>query len=227
MQRLRRLIRRPLSASTVGTRRPSPSAPRRGDDVEEDALRAQLTEDPNNEEAFGALAEMVRRRAAEDPTLDDPLRDDEIPESKQHDADLAVWALAEELAGHPRAWFPLVELGRLSLADDPEGAVRRLITAAERDPDGLALTEGLAILREAGMPVEALGLGIGHWRVREHPPVVGKHLVLAALEAGRSFEAKQHLRALEMHPDAKAVKPLRAELEQAIATAEPPPPSAR
>jgi hypothetical protein len=70
------------------------------------------------------------------------------------------------------------------------------------------------------MPVEALGLGVGHWRVREHSPVVGKHLVLAALEAGRVFEARQHLRALEMHPDAKAVRPLRDELEQAIAASE-------
>lgn len=221
MHRLRRLIRRPLSASTVGARRPSPSAPRRGDAGHEDALRAQLTDDPNNEEAFGALAEIVRRRAAEDPTLEDPLRDsDEIPESKQHAADLAVWALAEELAGHPRGWYPLIELGRLSLADDPDGAVRRFITAAERDPDGRALAEGLAILRDAGMPVEALGLGVGHWRVREHSPVVGKHLVLAALEADRVFEARQHLRALEMHPDTKAVRPLRDELEKAIAAAE-------
>ncbi|MFE7507471.1 hypothetical protein [Promicromonospora sp. NPDC057488] len=221
MHRLRRLIRRPLSASTVGTRRQSPSAPRRGDVGHEDALRAQLTDDPNNEEAFAALAEIVRRRAAEDPTLDDPLRDsDEIPESKQQEADLAVWSLAEELAGHPRGWYPLIELGRLSLADDPEGAVRRFITAAERDPDGNALAEGLAILRGAGMPVEALGLGVGHWRVREHSPVVGKHLVLAALEAGRVFEAKQHLRALDLHPDSRTVKPLQEELAKAIAAAE-------
>jgi acyl-CoA reductase-like NAD-dependent aldehyde dehydrogenase len=31
----------------------------------------------------------------------------------------------------------------------------------------------MAILRDAGMPVEALGLGVGHWRVREHAPIVG------------------------------------------------------
>lgn len=222
MQRLRRLIRRPLSASTVGTRRPSPSAPRRGDTGHEDALRAQLTDDPNNEEAFSALAEIVRRRAAEDPTLEDPLRDsDEIPETKQQAADLAVWALAEELAGHPRGWYPLIELGRLSLADDPEGAVRRFTTAAERDPDGNALVEGLAILREAGMPVEALGLGVGHWRVKEHPPEVGRHLVLAALEADRVHEAKQHLRALETHPDARRTARLREELAKRIAEAGP------
>jgi hypothetical protein len=70
------------------------------------------------------------------------------------------------------------------------------------------------------MPVEALGLGVGHWRVREHSPIVGKHLVLAALEADRAFEARQHLRALDMHPDTKAVKPLRDELARAIAASE-------
>lgn len=225
MQRLRRLLHRPTSASTVGTRRPS-SAPRRGDAIHEDALRAQLTDDPNNAEAFGALAEIVRRRAAEGHHGEDPLRDTEdeptAAEQSVQDADLAVWALAEEIAGNPRGWYPLIELGRLSLAEDPEGAVRRFTTAAERDPDGRALAEGLAILREAGMPVEALGLGVGHWRVREHTPRVGQHLVRAALEAGRPFEAKQHLEALGMHPDGKAVARLTSELEQEIVAAERP-----
>ena len=63
--------------------------------------------------------------------------------------------------------------------------MRRLATAAERDPSGKALSEGLAVLREAGLPVEALGLGVGHWRVREQDPAVGRQLVLAALEAER------------------------------------------
>jgi hypothetical protein len=48
--------------------------------------------------------------------------------------------------------------------------------------------------------------------------------VLAALEAGRVAEAKQHLRALEMHPDTKAVRPLREELAKAIAASEQTPP---
>lgn len=224
MPRLRQLIRRPFSASTVGARRPSPSAPRRGDEVHEDALRAMLLDDPNNESAFSALAEIVRRRAQEDPHPDDPLRETgEEPsaaEARQQAADLAVWALAEELAGHPRGWYPLLELGRLSLADDPEGAIRRLTTAAERDSTGRALAEGIGILREASLPVEALGLGLGHWRVRDHTPEVGRHLVHAAIEAGRVFEARQHLESLAMHPDAAAVATLRGELEQAIAAAE-------
>jgi hypothetical protein len=218
MPRLRKLIRRPFSASTVGARRPSSS--RRGDTIQEDALRAMLLDDPNDERAFKALAEIVRRRAAESPNPEDPLTAPADEIEKQRAADLAVWSLAEELAGHPRGWRPLLELGRLSLADDAEGAVRRLSTASERDPGGTALAEGLRILREAGMPVEALGLGVGHWRVREHSPEVGRHLVLAALEADRVFEARQHLESLSLHPDADAVAPIRAELEQAIADQE-------
>ncbi|WP_125777216.1 hypothetical protein [Antribacter gilvus] len=224
LQRLRQLLRRPLSASTVGVRRQSPSAPKRGDTVHEDALRAVLVDDPNNEEAFQALAEVVRRRAAEWPGPDDPLAaspDDQTAEEvRAQAADLAVWSLAEELAGHPRGWYPLLELGRLSLADDPEGAVRRLTTAAERDPGGRALAEGLAILRDAGMHVEALGLGVGHWRVRDHTPEVGRHLVLAAIDADRVLEARHHLDALATHPDKQAVARLRPDLERAITEAE-------
>jgi hypothetical protein len=220
MPRLRQLIRRPFSASTVGARRPT-TARRRGDTVHEDALRAMLLDDPNDERAFHALAEIVRRRAAESAANpEDPLTAPADEQAKQVAADLAVWSLGEELAGHPRAWRPLLELGRLSLANDPEGAVRRLVTAAERDPDGRALAEGLDILRGAGMPVEALGLGVGHWRAREHTPEVGRHLVLAALEADRIFEARQHLESMSLHPDTEAVAGLRPELEQAIAAAE-------
>ncbi|GAB4084722.1 hypothetical protein GCM10028784_13520 [Myceligenerans cantabricum] len=187
-------------------------------------MRAQLADDPNNAEAFGALAEIVRRRGGDGHGELDPLRDTEdeptAAEHRRQDADLAVWALAEEIAGNPRGWYALVELGRLSLAEDPEAAVRRFTTAAERDPEGRALAEGLAVLREAGMPVEALGLGVGHWRVRDHTLEVGPHLVRAALEAGRPFEAKQHLRALDLHPDKKAVAALRGELEKEIAASE-------
>jgi hypothetical protein len=219
LPRLRKLIRRPFSASTVGARRPTVGR-RHGDTVQEDALRSMLIDDPNDERAFHALAEIVRRHAQETPSPEDPLTapSDEI--EKQRAADLAVWSLAEELAGHPRGWRPLLELGRLSVADDPEGAVRRLATAAERDPDGNALAEGLVILRDAEMPVEALGLGVGHWRAREHTPEVGRQLVFAAIEADRVFEARQHLESLSLHPDASAVAPVRAELERAIAEAE-------
>ncbi|ACZ31151.1 hypothetical protein Xcel_2133 [Xylanimonas cellulosilytica DSM 15894] len=185
-------------------------------------MRAMLLDDPNDARAFDALAELVRRRAAESTHLeDDPLTapgdEQTAVEQRERAADLAVWSLAEELAGHPRGWYPLLELGRLSLASDPEGAIRRLATAAERDTEGRALAAGLEILRGAGMPVEALGLGVGHWRAREHHPSVGRQLVLAALEADRPFEAKQHLANLDLYPDAAAISRLRPELEQAIA----------
>jgi hypothetical protein len=188
--------------------------------VHEDALRAMLVDDPNDVRAFQALAEIVRRRAAEQPPgQEDPLTatdEETLADQREREADLAVWSLAEELAGHPRGWYPLLELGRLSLQSDPHGAVRRLATAAERDPEGRALAEGLEILRDAGMPVEALGLGVGHWRAREHTPEVGRHLVLAALEAGRPFEAKQHLASLDLYPDAETVAQIKADLRPVL-----------
>ncbi|MCU1431859.1 MAG: hypothetical protein JWP95_964 [Actinotalea sp.] len=179
-----------------------------------------LNDDPNDVRAFQALAEIVRRRAAEVGPDGDPLTAPQDDVERQKAADLAVWALAEELAGHPRAWHPLVELARLSVHDDREGTLRRLGTAAERDHSGRALVEGLAVLRDAGLPVEALGLGVGHWRVKEQTPEIARHLVLAALEADRPMEAKHHLQALDLHPDKDAVARLRAELQPAVAHAQ-------
>ncbi|ROS73701.1 hypothetical protein [Cellulomonas sp. PhB143] len=220
MPRLRRLLRRQTSASTVGVRRPT-SNDRRGDTVHEDALRAMLVDNPNDIRAFRALAEVVRRRAAESTaTDDDPLAAPVDEHEREHAADLAVWSLAEELAGNPRGWYPLIELGRLSLHDDTEGALRRFATAAERDRTGEALAESLAVLREAHMPVEALGLGVGHWRAREHVVEVGRQLVLAATEADRTFEARQHLEALGSSPDTSGVARMRPELERVIAQSE-------
>ncbi|KGM10838.1 hypothetical protein [Cellulomonas carbonis] len=218
LPRLRRLLRRPVSASKVGVRRPTSA--RRRDTIHEDSVRALLHEDPNDARAFQALAEIVRRRAAEMVPDGDPLTAPQDDVEKQRAADLAVWALGEEIAGNPRAWYPLIELARLSVHDDHDAALRRLATAAERDPSGQALAEGLAVLREAGLPVEALGLGVGHWRVKEQTPEIARHLVHAAIEADRPLEAKHHLAALEMHPDKHAVARLRPELEQAVAAAE-------
>jgi hypothetical protein len=212
-------MQRPSSASKVGARRPTKTA-RRGDSLHEDALRSMLSDDPNNVRAFQALAEIVGRRATETAPDGDPLTGPSGPDKKRRAADLAVWALAEELAGHPRAWYPLVELARLSVQDDHEGTLRRLSTAAERDPSGEALAEGLAVLRDAGLPTDALGLGIGHWRPREQTPEVGRHVVLAALEADRPLEAKQHLKALDLYPDQDAIAPMRAELALAVAQAQ-------
>ena len=76
------------------------------------------------------------------------------------------------------------------------------------------------MLRDAGLPVEALGLGVGHWRVKEQPVGIARQLVLAAIEADRPLEAKHHLAALDLHPDRAAAARLRPELEAAVAHAE-------
>lgn len=178
----------------------------------EAALRERLREDPNDVAAFATLAGIVRTRADDRrPTSAYPRRP-----RIEHGDDDAVWALAEELAHSPRAWFPLVELARLSLADDRETAMRRLGTAAERDPSGQALAQGLAMLRRAGHPAEALNLGVGHWRPREHEADAGRHLVEAAVEAGRVGEARRHLAALAAREDADRLAPMLQQLEALV-----------
>lgn len=185
-----------------------------------------LVDDPNDVRAFQALSEVVRRRAAENTQNDDPLAAaepsaaEDVEQARRRAADLAVWALAEELAGNPRAWYPLIELSRLSLDADPKGAIRRLSTAADREPTGQALVAALTMLRGAGHPVAVLGLGTGHWRAREHTPEVGRQVILAALEADRVTDAKRHLESLALCPDQKRVAEIRGELEPAIALAE-------
>jgi hypothetical protein len=178
----------------------------------EDDLRAHLkNDDPNDVEAFARLAETVRQRAAEGHPEQDRVRA----------ANDAVWALAEELAHSQKAWYPLVEMARLSIEDDREASLRRLSTAAERDPTGRALAMGLQMLRETGHPGDALNLGVGHWRPRDHDIEAGRQLVEAAIEAGRHGEARRHLDALSAHPDQGRAAALRAELERRIAQSEP------
>jgi hypothetical protein len=188
------------------------------DAAEENRLWAVLREDPNDVVAFAHLAEVIRRHAAQGHPVNERVRS----------ADDAVWSLAEELAHSPRAWFPLVELARLSIHDDREQALRRLATASERDPSGDALATGLLMLRDAGLPGDALNLGVGHWRPREHDLEAGRQLVEAAVEAGRVGEARRHLQALGQHPDAHGAAVLRSELERLIAAGagEPEPPAA-
>ncbi|MCG7285779.1 hypothetical protein MHY85_07305 [Cellulomonas sp. ACRRI] len=218
LPRLRRLLGRPAPASRIGARRPT-GATRHGDVPQEDALRSRLGDDPNDERAFAALAEIVRRHAVTGVD-DDPLTAEAADAERQRAADLAVWSLGEELAGNPRAWYPLVEVARLSVRDDLEGTLRRLTTATERDPSGAALVAGLRLLREAGLPVEALGLGTGHWHPREHDPEVGRELVLAAVEAGRPLDAKQHLANLELYPKQDDIAQMRRELARLVDQAE-------
>lgn len=223
LPKLRQLMRKTTSASTVGTRRPTSSA-RPGDRPHEDALRAMLTDDPNNERAFRALVEIVRQRAASTGHQDDPLSAEQADQSYQDErrrqGDLAVWALAEELAGNARAWYPLIELARLSIDEDFEGAMRRLATAAERDSSGDGLAAAIVMLRESGHATEASGLGVGHWRPREHTVEAGRQLILAAIDAGRVGEAKHHLESLALAEDQDAVRRVSDELRTKIALSE-------
>jgi hypothetical protein len=201
-------IRRRLS----GPRQPAPpvaDAPAAQATPEEEArLWAVLREDPNDVTSFHALAEIVRRRAAEGHREGDPHKA----------ADDAVWALAEELAHSGRAWYPLVELGRLSVHDDRDQALKRFATASDRESSGTALATSVRVLREEGLPQEAIGLGVGHWRPREHGVEVGRQLVLASVEARRPADARRTLDALT-GPEAQ-VAAVRAELEPVVAEAE-------
>jgi hypothetical protein len=203
-------IRRRLAA---GARPPAPrpDAPvQAATPAEEARLWGVLREDPNDEASFHALADIVRRRAEEGHVGGDP----------QKAAGDAVWALAEELAHSPRAWYPLIELGRLSLHDDREQALRRLATASDRDATGCALARSVQMLREVGRPADALGLGVGHWRPRDHVVEVGEQLVHAAIEAGRPGDARRNLDLLASHPETAAVERLRAELQPLVEEAE-------
>lgn len=216
-QRLKPALR--SVAGRSGARRRT-TAKQPADLARENVLRMRLHDDPNDEAAFDALADIVRRRAAEGHEPEGRLGQPVPPADPERAANDAVWALAEELAQNHRAWHPLIELARLSIHDDREGALRRLGTAAERDHSGLALVEGLEMLRGAGLPDEALGLGVGHWRPREHDVEAGRQLVQAAVDAGRMGEARRHLEALSLHPDQGRVGPLRAELERQIQNAD-------
>jgi hypothetical protein len=182
----------------------------------EEALRARLSEDPNDVEAFDELAEIVRKLAVEDHGH----AESHPVEDPQREANDAVWALAEEIAQNGRAWYPLVELARLSIDDDREVALRRLSTAADRHPTGVALAQGLAMLRQTGHADDALGLGVGHWRPREHDVEAGRQLIEASIEAGRLAEARRHLEAMTAHPDTARVGRLRSELEKRLSKAE-------
>lgn len=207
MGALDRLRRR---RSNLGSAARQPRRPAMAVDADEEArLWGVLREDPNDSASFARLAETVRRRAEEHQT-GDPV----------HAADDAVWALAEELAHSGRAWYPLVELARLSVHDDREAALRRLATAAERDPSGKALATGLLMLRDAQLPGDALNLGVGHWRPAEHDPDVGRQVIEAAIEAGRLADARRQLDALSQYPDPDRVTPVREELERLLSRAE-------
>ncbi len=158
-------------------------------------LWARLELDPNDLEAFAALAEAGPASGTGPASADERRRDDD-----------ARGALADRLAQDSRAWAPLVELARLSIHNDHEGALRRLATAATRDPEGRALAAGLALLREAHLPSDAVMLGIAHWRPRSHEFEAARQLVLAAVEAQRLGDLRRHFDNLLAGPEAPSVE---------------------
>ena len=94
--------------------------------------------------------------------------------------------------------------------------------ACEKDKTGQAVAKGVRMLREASLPSEALGLGVGHWDPKSHLPEAGRQVVLAALDAGLPEEARRHLTALENAPaaHAAAAKQAQSGLEQLVSAAE-------
>ena len=183
------------SESPAGTAETSPHTP----EVARRDLWARLERDPNDLEAFAALAQAAPASGAA-ADVDERRREG-----------LARWALAERLAQDSRAWAPLVELARLSIHDDREGALRRLATAAARDREGRALAAGLALLREEHLPSDAVMLGIAHWRPGSHDLDAARQLVLAAAEAQRLGDLRRHFDNLLAGPEAPWVEAILRE----------------
>ena len=99
--------------------------------------------------------------------------------------------------------------------------MRRLGAACDRDPSGTALIQGVRMLREAHLPAEGLGLGVGHWSPADHDPEAGRQIVQAALDADRPADARRHLRDLaELGAQHRDTARVVAELEPVVAAAE-------
>lgn len=159
-------------------------------------LREILYDNPNDIAAFQGLAEIVEQ-AVKASEVEDPLTADTRHVADQ--ANLAMWSLAEELSGRPNAWYPLIELARLSVDSDIEGANRRLNTAIERDTTGRALGEAIKILREAGHADAGISLGIAHWDPAEHKFAAGEQIIMAAVDAEKPEVARKHFTTLDEH----------------------------
>ncbi|MCF2706367.1 hypothetical protein I6E29_03690 [Arcanobacterium haemolyticum] len=153
-------------------------------------LRGALQNNPNDVGAFDELAQLVRD-AGESAQPADPLTADTADITVS--ADLALWSLAEEIGASPDAWYPLVELARLSVENDREGALRRLGVAADRDNSGAALAAGIRVLREADLANDALSFGTGRWVPGDHSFAAGEEIVRAAIEAGKTDVAERYL----------------------------------
>lgn len=218
LDRLRVLLSRERASKRQESDIPAPVS-RLDSGPREQELRQRLAQDPNDVAAFRELARIVDQRAEGVEPLD-PLTAESLPEEAGASADVAVWALAEELAGSPKGWYPLIALGRLSLDDDHEGAMRRFHSACQRETTGRALAEGVATLRRAHLPGDGLSLGVGHWSPQEHIPEAGREIVLAAVEADRALDARRHLDELATRSGESEVAAMIGELEPQVAAAE-------
>jgi hypothetical protein len=154
----------------------------------EATFRRALRDDPNDERIFAQLVSLL---AGPPPADDSAIRN-------------VTWSLAEELAQRPQAWFPLLELARLSLDQNGPVIMPRIQAAIQRESTGRAITRAAALLRAAGHPDEAFRLALAHWRPGVHKLAAGRQLILASIEAGRVPEARQHLRAVVAAPRHRA-----------------------
>jgi hypothetical protein len=202
-----------MTYTTVGRVAPAPgdrTVPRMNQ-IRERTLRHRLQADPNDFRSFTRLVVLLARVTTQQGEA-------AAPAAPGNDADDVAWALAAELAQHPRAWYPLVELARLSLGQDSETALRRLGAAVDRDPTGRALTSAVTLLRAAGRPDEAFRLAVARWRPHEHDLGVGRQLVLAGLESGRGAELRRHLDALSACSGGGGARLLLSELARGSGT---------
>ncbi|NLI18194.1 MAG: hypothetical protein GX427_05190 [Actinomycetales bacterium] len=171
---------------------------------EEAALVARLDADPNDRQALVRLAELITQPVPE--AIADPLTAAQQPATAAGQRRTALWALAEEYAGNPHAWAPLIELARLLVEDDEDAATRRLATACDRDPSGQALAQSIEMLRDRGLAHQAVSLGVAKWVPATHPYETGRQLVLAAVEAQDGLKARELVSRLgDAYPDVDEV----------------------
>lgn len=189
-----------------------PSDAQESNTTEESELRRRLHADPNDREALLALAELLATPVTEE--IADPLTASSTPATAAVNRQTALWALAEDYAGNPQAWVPLIELARLVVDDDEEGALKRLTTACDRETTGKALAQSIAMLLETGLTSQALSLGVAKWSPATHDVEAGLQLVRAALEAKDANRARELVSRLgDAHPDAPEVEALEQRIE--------------
>ncbi|SDU81515.1 hypothetical protein [Arcanobacterium phocae] len=160
-------------------------------------LRVDLDSDPNNQEAFEELISLIRKLGQSSPTAD-PLTADDVQHRKTP-VKLVLLALSEDLASDSRAWYPLIQLAKITIDDDPAAAVHQIEVAAAREESGRALAEGIHLLVEADQPDTAMQVGMGRWNPENDIPDVGIELIKAAVETGKISDAQRFLTALEQH----------------------------